>query len=207
MASNYDNSAPFYDGLSRLVFGKTLIKAQVYLLPFIPAGAKVLIVGGGTGWILEQLTKIHPSGLNITYVEISAKMTELSRKRNTGNNTVSFINDAIENVMLAADYDAVITPFLFDNFIEETLPALFNHIHQSLKPMGLWLCTDYQVTGKLWQKALLKSMYLFFKLLCGIDTTTLPDINAQFAKHNYKKKSAKTFFADFIISTQYQKSS
>jgi ubiquinone/menaquinone biosynthesis C-methylase UbiE len=207
MASNYDNSAPFYDGLSRLVFGKTLIKAQVYLLQFIPAKAKILIIGGGTGWILEEIAKVHPTGLTITYVEISANMTGLSRKRNTGSNNVTFINDAVENVLLQIDYDVVITPFLFDNFTEETLPGLFDHIHPALKPRGAWLCTDYQVTGKLWQKALLKSMYLFFKLLCGIDTTTLPDFDAQFAKHGYKKKSAKTFFANFILSTQYQKPS
>ncbi len=206
MASNYDNSAGFYDGLSRIVSGKALVNAQVYLLPFIPERAKILIVGGGTGWILEEIAKVHPSGLNITYVEISAKMTALSRKRTTGNNAVAFINDAIENVSLGADYDVVITPFLFDNFTEETLPGLFGHIHSSLKPQGLWLCTDYQVTGKLWQKPLLKMMYWFFKILCGIDTTTLPDIEAQFSKYGYKKKSAKTFFADFIISAQYQKS-
>jgi ubiquinone/menaquinone biosynthesis C-methylase UbiE len=206
MASNYDNSAPFYDGLSQLIYGRSLVKSQVYLLQYIPANTKILIVGGGTGWILEEIAKIHPSGLGITYVEISAKMTALSQKRNIGGNKVIFINDAIENVMLAGNYDVVITPFLFDNFKEDNLPLVFKHIHQSLKPNGLWLCTDFQVTGAIWQRALLKSMYLFFKLLCGIETTKMPDIEAQFSKHGYKKKSAKTFFADFIISTQYQKS-
>ncbi|MBW4890263.1 class I SAM-dependent methyltransferase [Mucilaginibacter sp. HMF5004] len=206
MASNYDNSASFYDALSRLTFGKTLIRSQVYLLPFIPEKAKVLIVGGGTGWILEEIAKVHPTGLDITYVEISAKMAALSQKRNAGNNSVSFVNNPIEEVALSTDYDVIFTPFLFDNFTDETLPGVFYHIHRSLKSQGLWLCADFQITGKLWQKALLKSMYFFFKLLCGIDTTTLPDIEAQFTKHNYKKKSAKTFFADFIISTQHQKS-
>jgi ubiquinone/menaquinone biosynthesis C-methylase UbiE len=206
MPANYDNAALFYDKLSRLIFGEALIRSQVYLLPFIPAGANILIVGGGTGWILEEIAKVHPSGLDITYVELSAKMTALSRKRKVGDNQLVFVNDAIENVRLDADYDVVITPFLFDNFTEGNLPEVFGHIHQALKQNGLWLCTDFQITGALWQKALLKSMYLFFKLLCGIETTKLPDITTQFAKHGYKKKSAKTFFADFMMSTQYQKS-
>jgi ubiquinone/menaquinone biosynthesis C-methylase UbiE len=207
MASNYDNSAPFYDGLSRMIFGKALIKAQVYLLQFIPANAKILIVGGGTGWVLEEIAKVQATGLTITYVEISENMLALSRKRDAADNRIVFINDAIEQVRLEQDYDVIITAFLFDNFTQDALPAAFEHIHKALKPNALWLCTDFQITGALWQRVLLKSMYLFFKLLCGIDTTTLPNIEGQFVEHNYKAKSAKAFFADFIISTLYQKPS
>jgi hypothetical protein len=52
MPANYNNSAWFYDRLSRMVYGRALINAQVYLLQYVPAGASVLIAGGGTGWIL-----------------------------------------------------------------------------------------------------------------------------------------------------------
>ena len=69
-----------------------------------------------------------------------------------------FVNDAIENVVLSADFDVVITPFLFDNFTEQTLQKVFNHIHNSLKPGGIWLNADFQLTGKWWQNVLLKSM-------------------------------------------------
>ena len=125
MAVNYDNSAWFYDRLSGLIYGKAIIRSQVYLLKYIPAGANILIVGGGTGWILEEITKIHPSGLKIIYVEISAKMMALSRKRNIGNNEVSYINESIENVPGPVNYNVVVTPFLFDNFTEQTLDKVF----------------------------------------------------------------------------------
>jgi ubiquinone/menaquinone biosynthesis C-methylase UbiE len=205
MTSNFDNSAIFYDQLSRLVYGKALVRAQVYLLQFVPPNSSVLIVGGGTGWILEELSTIHYSGLNITYVEISSRMTALAKKRNTGNNKVVFINDAIENTPAQTTYDVVITPFLFDNLSEETLEKVFSHTHHQLKANGLWLCTDFQVTGKLWQKILLQAMYLFFRVLCRIETLHMPDIEQQFVKHGYKPLSSKTFYGDFIISTQYQK--
>ena len=112
MAANYNNSAWFYDLLARLVYGKALINAQVYLLEHIPENARVLIVGGGTGWILEELVRIHPSGLTITYVEIAPAMMALSKKRNCGNNQVIFINEAIENTDLPVGFDVVLTPFL-----------------------------------------------------------------------------------------------
>jgi ubiquinone/menaquinone biosynthesis C-methylase UbiE len=204
MAANYNHSAWFYDGLSRIVYGRALVNAQVYLLQYVPANNSVLIAGGGTGWILEELTKIHPSDLQITYVEIAVDMMALSKKRNTGSNEVIFINDAVENVNPDANFDVVITPFLFDNFTEETTGKVFNHLHKLLKPGGLWLNTDFQLTGKWWQGVLLTSMFLFFKMLCNIEASKLPDVEKQFEEHGYKVVDEKAFFGDFIISRAYR---
>jgi len=205
MAANYNNSAWFYDRLSRLVYGRALVNSQVYLLNFVPTNSKVLIVGGGTGWILDELTKIHPAGLNITYVEISANMTALSQKRQTGQNQVTFINDAVENVKLPNGFDVVITPFLFDNFLDETVDIVFNHLHNLLKPGGLWLNADFQLTGRWWQNILLKSMFIFFRLLCGIEASKLPAIEKRFNTTGYDVIEDKTFFGDFIVARVYRK--
>jgi ubiquinone/menaquinone biosynthesis C-methylase UbiE len=204
MAANYNNSAWFYDRLSRLVYGNALINAQLYLLHYIKPDTRILIVGGGTGWILDELTGIHPSGLKITYVEVAADMMALSKKRNTGSNEVVFINDAIENVNLSPDFDVVITPFLFDNFTEQTLHIIFAHIHSLLKSGGLWLNADFQLTGKWWQQFLLISMFLFFKVICGIEASKLPEIESHFTSNNYKVISEKTFFNDFIVAKVYR---
>ncbi|HEX8019497.1 class I SAM-dependent methyltransferase [Mucilaginibacter sp.] len=207
MAANYNNSAWFYDRLSRLVYGRALVNSQVYLLNFVPANSKVLIVGGGTGWILDELAKIHPAGLNITYVEISANMTALSQKRQTGQNQVTFVNEAVENVKLPNGFDVVITPFLFDNFLDETVDIVFNHLHNLLKPGGLWLNADFQLTGRWWQNILLKSMFIFFRLLCGIEASKLPAIEKRFNTAGYDVIEDKTFFGDFIVARVYEKRS
>jgi ubiquinone/menaquinone biosynthesis C-methylase UbiE len=201
MASNYDNSAWFYDRLSRLVYGKALVNAQVYLLQFVKPNSTILIAGGGTGWILEELAKIHPTGLTITYIEISAKMMSLSKKRWRADNEVTFINSAAEDVPATTRFDVLITPFLFDNFKEETLQKIFGHLHFQLKASGMWLNTDFQLSGKWWQNVLLKSMFIFFRLICGIETSVLPDIEKEFNLYNYNIIAEKTFFGDFILST------
>jgi ubiquinone/menaquinone biosynthesis C-methylase UbiE len=204
MRGNYDNSAAIYDNLSRLVFGKALVVAQVHLLSHIPANSNVLIIGGGTGWILEEITKLNSSGLNISYVEISEKMTDISRKRNVGNNRVTFINKPIQQIMLNQQH-VIITPFLFDNFTETNLHPLFAHIHTMLKPGGLWLNTDFQLTGKWWQYILLKSMLLFFKVLCGVESWRIPDVEKQFNEYEYRIIEAKTFFSNFLVTKMYRK--
>ena len=205
MPANYDNSAWFYDKLSRLVYGESLVDAQKYTLQFIPANAHVLIVGGGTGRVLDEITKVHSSGLKITYVEVAANMMALSKKRNTGANQVDFINDTIENVTLSTQVDVVITAFLFDNFYEKTLAKIFDHIHGLLKTDGLWLNTDFQLTGKWWQNVMLKTMLLFFKILCGIEAFKMPNIERQFEQHGYQVVAQQTFFGDFVISKVYNK--
>lgn len=205
MASNYNKSAWFYDGLSQLVYGRALINAQIYLLQFVPANSAVLIVGGGTGWILEELTKIHPAGLQITYVEVAADMMAHSKQRNVGGNDVVFINDAIENTTINTEFDVVITPFLFDNFTEPTAQKVFNHIHQLLKPGGTWLNADFQLTGKWWQSILLKSMFLFFRVLCKIEASQLPDVESLFTSHGYKVVEARSFYGEFVVARVYEK--
>jgi ubiquinone/menaquinone biosynthesis C-methylase UbiE len=205
MAANYDNSAWFYDRLSRVVYGRALIRSQVYLLKHIPKNSNILIAGGGTGWILEEITKVHPSGLTITYAEISSNMMALSKKRNVGNNEVIFLNEPVENIETGKFYDVVFTPFLFDNFTEETLQNVFAHIHSRLKPGGIWLNTDFRPAGKWWHTLLLKSMIIFFRTICGIEAKKLPDIEKQFEQHQYEMIDHKSFFGEFILSTAYKK--
>jgi ubiquinone/menaquinone biosynthesis C-methylase UbiE len=205
MAANYNNSAWFYDSLARLVYGKALVNAQVYLLKHIPGNTKVLIVGGGTGWILDELVRIHLSGLQITYVEIAPNMMVQSKKRNVGNNHVTFINDAIENADLLTDFDIALTPFLLDNFTDKNLTKVFNSIAVLLKPDALWLNTSFQLTGKWWQQALLKSMFIFFKVICNIEASKLPRIDKCFEKKHFKLVEQQSFFGDFIGARVYSK--
>jgi ubiquinone/menaquinone biosynthesis C-methylase UbiE len=205
MAANYNNSAWFYDSLARLVYGNALINAQVYLLKRISSNLKILIVGGGTGWILEEITRLYASGLQITYVEIAPDMMAQSKRRNVGNNQVTFINDAIESVDLPKDFDIALTPFLLDNFTEENLNKIFSSIAALLKPKAFWLNTSFQLTGKWWQQVLLKTMFIFFKVTCGIEASKLPGIDQCFEENSFKLIEQQSFFGDFIGAKIFKK--
>ena len=206
MKGNYNAVASFYDRLAHLIFGKAIEQAQRFLLKAIPANSKVLIIGGGTGWILEALTQLYPTGLLVTYVEISEKMMRLSKKRKTGENKILFINAPIQEAALDEIYDVVLTAFLFDNFSNPTAQAVFEKVHHHLKQKGLWLFTDFQIIeNTTWQKVFLKSMYLFFGLLCNLDTNKLPDVALLFQQYQYKAVTTKNFYGGFIGSVTYQK--
>jgi ubiquinone/menaquinone biosynthesis C-methylase UbiE len=208
MKNNYDHIAPYYDFLSRMVFFRTQVKAQSDQLKFIPANSKVLIVGGGTGWILEEIAKIHPSGLSIVYVEISEKMLNISRKRNTMSNQVEYIHAAAEDFETHQKFDVIITAFLFDNFSGKTILTVFNKLHQLLNAGGYWLFSDFyynRESGKKWQYYLLKTMYIFFSKISDVEAKMLINTEDIFINHNYNAVEVQHYYAGFIKAIVYQK--
>lgn len=207
MKRSYNILASIYDTLSRVVYGNTLVEAQVFLLPEIPPNATVLIIGGGTGWVLEEITQIHPSGLSITYLDIAEQMIALARQRNAGQNTVRFINSPVENGLPPGTFNIILTPFIFDNFSQPTFEKVFNLLEQHLEPNGTWLCVDFQEqeNAHWYQRALLKVMYTFFRALCNIEAKQLPDIEGRFKNKGYKAIQQKNFANGMIASTAYKK--
>lgn len=206
MGNNYDAIAGYYNLLSRIVFQKSIINAQVFLLNHIPENSNVLIVGGGTGWVLEALSKIHNAGIEITYVEKSAKMIALSKQKNIKHNSVEFIQAGVEEFLSEKKFDIIFTAFLFDNFQPEKIETIFAKLNDLLQPKGIWLYADFvnNETTKPWQKTLLKLMYLFFKITCNIETQKLVDMN-KFFSGNYSAIEEKFFYANFIKAAAYIK--
>jgi hypothetical protein len=62
-----------------------------------------------------------------------------------------------------ADFDAVLTPFLFDNFTEAYIKNVFNKIDSVVKAWRALAQLRFSVTGKWWQTFLLKSMFIIFQ--------------------------------------------
>lgn len=207
MSNNYNPTAFFYDALNRIVFGKATVKSQVWLLNNVPANAHILIIGGGTGWILEELAAVHNSGLHITYIESADKMLNRSKKRKIKNNDVVFVLQDARYFIPDTLYDIIMTPFLFDNFSTEQVKNLIKHFYPFMSANGLWLVTDYQLTkkGRVWQKILLKTMYTFFRWLSHVEVKDLPEIDNCFDSLKFHKKNAKCFYGGFIQSAVYQK--
>lgn len=190
-----------------MVFGQQLKNAQIEALRFIPQQSTILIAGGGTGWILEEIANLIPQGLDITYIDKSSRMIELSKKRQKGFNTVTFINDALENIPLSSSkFDVVLTPFFLDCFSEQTFPLIFTTLNSTLKIDGVWINIDFYLSeeSRLWQKMLIKLMYAFFRLTSNIEANQLPLADSYFATYTALHK--KMYYHNFVQLQVMQKS-
>ncbi len=198
----FDKIAKVYDGLARMVFGKSTRQAQLFFLNEIQSTSRVLILGGGTGWLLVHLLKIEPQ-CEVWYIEASSKMLELSKEKTKHSNRVHFIHGTENDIPSKIKFDVVIASFYFDLFTDASLDSVVRKIQQGIKSDALWLVTDFINGKKWWQRTLLKIMYLFFQITCGIESSKLPDWNQQLQRMGLVKVKSKFFFMEFIEATLY----
>lgn len=172
----FDRIAPVYDSLVFLVFGRRLQRAQVVFLNQIPADAQILIVGGGTGWLLQQvLTHCQPN--RVVYLEASARMLARASIRVINHNVAGSVTYRVGDetcLKPGESFDVILTPFVLDLFTENHLQSvLIPALSSRLEPGGIWMATDFVpgVTG--WRSMLLWAMIRFFRLTTGIGISQL----------------------------------
>jgi ubiquinone/menaquinone biosynthesis C-methylase UbiE len=201
--NNFDSVAPYYDRLSRLVFGKAIQRAQIAYLPDITPGANVLLLGGGTGWLLYELRALNPTA-RIWYIDASAKMIELSREMNrkTAHNIV-FIHGTEDSIPPGTSFDAVITNFYLDLFQHDSCADAIRKIRSAIRPNGLWLVSDFLNTTW-WHGVMLGVMYRFFKLTSDIEGSKLPEWKNLLQENALTEIKSREFFGGFIRSAVFR---
>jgi tRNA (cmo5U34)-methyltransferase len=205
--SGFDRVASFYDPLAKLVFGSSLQDAQYWLLPYIPSNSTILIIGGGSGWLLQQVLE-HTSPKHIVYLEASEKMLQQAQQQIPAPTIVEFRHGTDADLQPHEQFDIIITPFLLDLFQDERLSQLMQRLYSVLEPGGLWLFADFwPVQQKLpfWQKLLAKSMYLFFGLLSDVQGRQLPDYSRHYNRLGLKEQQWAGFYNGFVQSKVYRK--
>ncbi|GJM27423.1 MAG: hypothetical protein DHS20C17_00580 [Cyclobacteriaceae bacterium] len=205
---NYDFVAPYYDGLSQLVFSGQLVAAKNYFLPQLQNPENLLIFGGGTGKLIKPLLTLYPE-TSIHFVEASRKMIAKARASlPPGTDNVRF-QLGTEAGLTSGSYDTVITPFVLDVFDQPRLNQVIAALFRSLKPEGRWIHTDFYLDEQsaFWQKSLIWIMYKFFRVTAGQMNQTLPDFTGLFAQLPMEPLGIKTFCNRMVRSTLFQKSS
>jgi len=197
--SGFDFLAPLYDSLARLVFGKSIVDSQTYYLEKIPQGSRVLILGGGTGWLLEELQKRSPS-CTVWYIEVSKKMIQRASQRDL-KSEVHFIHGTEESIPTHQKFDVVITNFYLDLFSEKTLTGVVQRISSHMTTSSCWIVTDFIQGGKWWHKLMLNMMYLFFKFVCDIEANQLPEWIVQLRSQGWTQGTERVWYSHFIKST------
>ncbi|UYZ65046.1 class I SAM-dependent methyltransferase [Hymenobacter weizhouensis] len=202
--AGFDAVAGWYDALAALVFGRSLRRAQQTALDAgLPAGApRVLIIGGGTGWVLGQVLRRHPAA-RILYLEASAGMLGRSRawlRRHLPQHEaqVEFRLGTEQDLAGYGQFDAVVAFFFFDLFTAARLRQLLAQLHATLLPGAAWLVADFGTPGRWWHRWLLALMYWFFRHTAGIEARRRPPIEAGLLRLGLRPAPAGTFFGGLV---------
>lgn len=199
--SGFDRIAWFYDPLARLVFGRYIMESQTHFLDRIPPGSSVLIVGGGTGRILNELFA-RTSNCEVWYVEVSEKMLRKARRCGTSGK-VHFIHGSWKNLPMHK-FDVVVTNYFLDLFSDRTLKRVIQVISNELSAGGIWLVTDFTRSRK-WHAAMLVVMYSFFRVLCEIEASTLPAWEEAISHAGFRPAGNKVAYGGFMKSVLFKR--
>lgn len=172
--SNFNRVSWVYDLLVRIVFGKTLRDAQAHYLKRISNHSKILVIGGGTGIILEDLFKLCPD-VHVDFIEASSSMIRIAKKKVKPNWSIQFIHQTDTSKLPAENYDYIIAGFFLDVFTEKQLNVVIQDLKNSLKSDGKLHVTDFHTDmyDWWWSRVLLKSMFIFFRLSVQLESKKL----------------------------------
>lgn len=197
MKSGFDFIAPVYDFLKRLVFGNTLENAISSSINVIQPDDQVLIVGGGTGKILDSMQHVK----EIDFMDVSSVMISRSKKHKSPG--IRFINqDFLEGIN--KKYDIIMFPFFLDVFGPENLQKAIAIARKSLNQGGKLLVIDFQKSGHIWNDLLIRLMYLFFHNFLKMEGSRMLIIHDNILKAGFSEKSHSFFRRKMIFCRIYQ---
>lgn len=205
MSANFNRIAWVYDFLARLVFFGSIRRSQRSFLNVINSNHKILVIGGGTGYILKDIMCYGTP--DITYIDSSSKMISKAKKRGYPEDKIEFKSEFYTG-NADEQYDIIITAFFLDMFQGERLMQLMAEISLSLKDNGKWLFSEFNediVSMSFAKRSLLKLMFWFFRKTCGIQSKSLGAFRNNFISLGFKPKSTKLFYAKMIQSIEYNK--
>ncbi|WP_185816847.1 class I SAM-dependent methyltransferase [Hymenobacter metallilatus] len=208
--AGFDLVAAVYDPLARLVYGSALRRAQqAALAAGLPAGApRVLVIGGGTGWILGEVLQRNPAA-HIVYLEASARMLTRSRAwllRHQPHRTrqVEFRLGTEAALHPTEHFEVVLTFFFLDLFEPRRLRCITERLHRALVPGGTWLLADFAVPSQWWHRGLLWLMYRFFGLITGISGQHRPPIEAELHRLGLYPRAVGQFFGRMVAASVWR---
>lgn len=195
--NDFNFVAPFYDPLSRLVFGGSLIQSQCHFLSEIQEQSSVLIIGGGTGKILEFL-----SCKEVMYLEKSSRMIARAKRRRT-KAAVTFEEQDVLNYRSDRCFDVILCPFVLDCFGAPCLMQVLSFCRDNLRENGSLIVTDFRKNGK--NEALIRTMYAFFRIASNIEATSLHPLERQIEEVGWSKCKSKYFLGGSVFSSVYER--
>jgi SAM-dependent methyltransferase len=175
-----DGIARWYRWIEYAGFGRALERRREAFLNHVADARRVLAMGDGDGRALAALLAAAPHAC-VDYIDVSARMLELARKR-AGTEHVNYrCEDARIAGLPSAEYDLIVTHFFLDCFDENDLEPLVARLSDAAAPRSRWLISEFRGHG--W---LVRVLYLFFRFATGLRTRRLVDHHPLLQRHGFR---------------------
>jgi len=201
VARGFDRLAAVYDLAARLFPGDALRSCAEALLPRVPGGARVLVVGGGTGRVLPALLAGRPRA--IVWLDASPAMCARARRRVPAGAPVEIRVGGLDRLGAAERFDAIVTPFVLDLWDGRELDAVVARLASALAPDGTWVHADF-AHGR--ARALAAVLYGFFRVTCGVRARRVADWDEVFRRAGFEETARADRLAGILRASAFSPS-
>lgn len=207
----FDLVAPFYDSVLKFVFGKSIHKLEAEFIAQLQAKPNCLVIGGGSGRILEPFIK-HEKATNYFYADFSDEMIAKTKRRFSNYETlpsISYANDW--RTFDQTSFDFIVLPFILDCYGEAKIQSLVQELSSKLSPQGeiifvdFNLETEYGFRKSWWKVQFIHLLYFFFNLISAVDTKRLAPFNQIFFELNFCACNRVLIHDGWIQATSFRK--
>lgn len=151
----------------------------------------ILIVGGGSGKILEQAIQLGISRRYV-YAELSEKMiarTKARMKKHTFAEIEYSTN--FRSNLESRNFDCVILPFVLDCYSHSSIDIIIKSIKSGLNDKGLIIFIDFQhlsntSASNVLKNLFIKLLYQFFRITAQIEANGLANFDSIFLQNGFK---------------------
>jgi len=205
----FDRVARSYRALEYLAFGGTLQRARIAHLAAIRHCTDVLILGDGDGRFLSALLAEAPAA-RVHCIDASAAMQAIAAARlsDADRARVTFeCADARTVELSTRAFDAIVTMFFLDCFVDEDVRLLVAQLTPRLRPKGVWLFADFNIPprglARVHARLVVAVLYAFFRWQTCIAARVLPSSEAHLRAAGLTCTAEHEFRARLVRSTVY----
>jgi SAM-dependent methyltransferase len=207
--AGFDGVARIYHALEVAAFGGALQRARTTFLDCLTACRDVLVLGDGDGRFLRALLDAAPN-VHVHSVDASTSMLSLAERRVRPADRVRVTFEHMDARRFdpgARNYDAVVTLFFLDCFVDTDVAAIVARVRPHLRPGGLWIFSDFAIPprglARRHAQVMVGALYRFFRWRTGIEARALPASESILERAGLVPVSHRDFRAGLIRSVVY----
>jgi SAM-dependent methyltransferase len=210
MAAGFDRVARAYRWMEYLTLGTALERTRGWALNagWMDGARRALVLGDGDGRFTARLLRRNPQ-VEVEAVDLSAGMLRLLGRRCgfAGDRLRTRQEDAREFVP-EPGADLVATHFFLDCLTGPEARELVARVSAGLAQDALWAVSEFRIPAG-WMRwpawALVRGLYLAFRVLTGLRVTRLPDYAAALEACGFELAAERRFLGGLLVAQVFRK--
>lgn len=205
-SGDFDRIASAYRWLEYATLGPMLERVRSWWLDreHLAHARRVLILGDGDGRFTQRLLEQNPQA-RVTAVDLSRRMLKLLERRCapwTGR--LRTVRADLREVLPPGQVDLVVSHFVLDTLTEDEVHDLVPRVRAHLQPNARWIVSEFALPRgqpMRWVAwTLVRSLYLAFHLLTGLQVTRLPDYAQALQQNGFALEQAQSFLGGILVT-------